>query len=78
MCSYQIAKYDVTISDISAGTQLAAASVVRSYGAGEYVDIPITLNLAIKEMKTYYAILAVHSMGSTSLQAIATFSMFPC
>ena len=77
MCSYQIAKYDVTISDISAGTQLAAASVVRSYGAGEYVDIPITLNLAIKEMKTYYAILTVHSMGSTSLQAIATFNISP-
>ena len=75
MCSYQSAIYDVTISDITAGTQLARTSVVRPYGTGEYIDIPITLTLAIREMKTYYAILGVSSVGSTSLQAIATFSM---
>eukprot|EP00731_Ephydatia_muelleri_P011593 Em0006g487a len=77
MCSYQSAIYDVTISDITAGTQLARTSVVRPYGTGEYIDIPITLTLAIREMKTYYAILGVSSVGSTSLQAIATFNVSP-
>lgn len=75
MCSYQVAKYDITNSDILAGTQVAAVSVNRAYGKGDYVEIAIPLRVAIREMRAYYAILGVGSIGFSSLQAIATFSM---
>lgn len=78
MCPYQMAKYDVIISDFTAGVQLAKTSITHTYGDGGTFDIGLTFVPVIKEERTYYVILSVNSFDFASLQAFASFSMSKC
>lgn len=73
MCPYQFARYDVTICDSNDGTQLNTASAYRKYSNGDPIDIPVALQLSIKQQKVLYANLVVSSLNFTSLQAISFF-----
>eukprot|EP00731_Ephydatia_muelleri_P011591 Em0006g485a len=75
MCPYQMAKYDVIISDFTAGVQLAKTSITHTYGDGGTFDIGLTFVPVIKEERTYYVILSVNSFDFASLQAFASFSL---
>lgn len=75
MCPTQMAKYDVTISDFTAGVQLAKTSVTHNYGDGSAFNITLTFFPIIKEERTYYVILSVTSFNFASLQSFASFSM---
>lgn len=73
MCSYQFAKYDVTICDSIDGTQLNQTSAFLKYSNGEPIDI--LLQITVKQMKILYANLIVSSLNFKSLQTITFFSM---
>ena len=73
MCSYQFAKYDVTICDSIDGTQLSQTSAFLKYSDGEPIDI--LLQITVKQMKILYANLIVSSLNFKSLQTITFFSM---
>ena len=73
MCSYQTAQYDITVSDLQTGVQVARSSMTHIYGDGKSITVPVYLKSS-STLKSYYTVLNVNSLGLTGLQSVTTLS----